>query len=238
MAISTKTVIMHYKPLVDRKANMIRQMEQHNFTNYSFYEEFDGNELTEDTINEYCCRKSKDWKTTQSKLKIYENLFPQVMTTQSELRIPEISLTIKHGMVFQELSKYDSEYFIILEDDAILCDNFEKHLNQYLSETPSDWDAIYIGSGCNLKPKNIEPNKLAYKMDHPSSKCSDSIIIKKNAITQLASTWFPFHLVIDWELGYQHYLHKHNVYWWEPSLVIQGSQCGLYPGSLTWGRRD
>lgn len=232
MAIDTKTTILHYKPLADRRANMIYQMEKNQFTNYNFYEDFDGNELTEQIIQEYCKRKSEDWKTTESKLKIYEGLFPQVMTTQHELRIPEISLAIKFGKVFQQLAKEDSEYFIVFEDDVILCEHFEKHLNSYLADTPSDWDVIYFGSGCNLKPKNITSDKRSYIMDHPCSRCADSILIKKKAICELADTWFPFHLAADWELGYQHYLHNHVVYWWEPSLVVQGSQCGLYKSAL------
>ena len=232
MPIDIKTVILHYKPLIDRKANMIYQMQKYNFTNYCFYEDFDGNELNDQTIKQYCCCKSEDWKTTERKLKIYESLFPQVMTTQHELRIPEISLTIKFGKVFQQLSKEEADYFIIFEDDVVLCEDFEKHLHEYLSQTPNDWDAIYFGSGCNLKPKNVNADTRSYKMEHPCSRCADSIIIKKKAIQELADTWFPFHLVSDWEIGYQHYLHNHNVYWWEPSLVVQGSQCGLYKSTL------
>lgn len=232
MAIDIKTVILHCKTLSDRKQHMIHQMKKHAFTDYSFYEDFDGNELTDDIIKQYCCRKVDDWNTVVHKLKIYEKMFPEVFTTQRELSPPQISLTIKHGKVYQALSKIDSEYFMILEDDSILCDDFENKLHHYLEQTPKDWDVIYIGRGCNLHPKNITADKLVYKMDHPCSRCTEAMLMKKTTVSQLANTWFPFHLVVDWELAYQQYLHSHNIYWWEPSIVIQGSVCGMYDTTL------
>jgi len=33
---------------------------------------------------------------------------------------------------------------------------------------------------------------------------------------------------IDFELNYQMCSHQMNVYWWEPPIVKQGSQCGLF----------
>jgi hypothetical protein len=44
MPIDIKTVVLHYKPVKERKENMIRQLQQFGFSDYSFYEDFDGNE--------------------------------------------------------------------------------------------------------------------------------------------------------------------------------------------------
>lgn len=232
MSINIKTTILHCKSLKDRKQNMLQQMCKHHFSDYCFYEDFDGNELTNETITQHCKRKANDWSYVKTKLEIYQNLHPQVMTTQRELTNGEISLAIKHGKIYKELSRINAEYFIIFEDDVILCENFETHFNDYLSRTPSDWDVIYFGRGCNLHPQNITKENIAYKMNHPASRCSDSMLLKKSAVEDLAKTWFPFHLAADWELGYQHFFHNHNIYWWEPSLVVQGSVCGLYGSSL------
>jgi len=232
MGVDIKTIILHCKTLPERKQNILAQMERHKFSNYSFYEEFDGNELTNTDIEKYHKRKQSDWNTVRQKLKIYETIHPEAIYTQRELNLPQISLTIKHGKVYELLAKESDEYFIIFEDDAILCDDFETRFYQYLSQTPNDWDIVYFGSGCNLKPKNTTPDKIVYKMEHPASRCTDSMLVKKTAVSQLAKTWFPFNFVCDWELGYQQFLHQHNVYWWEPPLVVQGSVCGLYPTTL------
>ena len=228
MPIDITTTILHYRPLTERKQNVISQMKKHNFTNYSFYEEYDGNTLTEETINKYCVRKHKDWETVEKKISPW-NIN---RTTQKELNISEVSLTIKFGKVFELLSAKDDDYFLIFEDDIILCEDFETVFFQNLNNTPSDWDVVYFGSGANLHPNDIIPGKVAYLKSHPASRCADSILIKRKAIQDLSKTWFPFHLVSDWELGYQHYLHDHKVYWWEPSLVRQGSEYGIFKSTL------
>ncbi len=228
MPIDTKIVVLHYKPLKERKENMIRQLQQFGFSDYSFYEDFDGNELSQDTIDQYCVRKHKDWDTVAKKIAPWKI----GIETQKELNIAEVSLTIKFGKVFQALSQIDAEYFLIFEDDVFLCEDFDVHFPHFLSQTPADWDAIYFGSGANLKPSRLISGQVAYLMDHPASRCADSIVMKKSAVCDLAKTWFPFHLISDWELGYQHYLHNHKVYWWEPSLVWQGSECGMFKSTL------
>jgi hypothetical protein len=207
---------------------MIRQLQNFGFSDYFFYEDFDGNELDQDTIDQYCVRKHKDWDTVAKKIAPW-NIG---IETQKELNIAEVSLTIKFGKVFQELSKIDAEYFIVFEDDVFLCEDFSIHFHDFLKKTPSDWSAIYFGSGANLKPSSLKSDQVAYLQDHPASRCADSILIRKSAIVDLAKTWFPFHLAADWELGYQHSLHNHTVYWWEPSLTRQGSEHGMFLSSL------
>lgn len=228
MPIDIKTVVLHYKPLKERKENMISQLQQFGFSDYSFYEDFDGNELTQDIIDQYCVRKHMDWTSVAKKIAPW-NIG---IETQKELNIAEVSLTIKFGKVFQALSQVDAEYFIIFEDDVFLCQDFDVHFHDFLSRTPNDWDAIYFGSGAKLKPARIVSEQVAYLMDHPASRCADSIVLKKSAVCDIAKTWFPFHIISDWELGYQHYLHKHKVYWWEPSLVRQGSEYGMFKSTL------
>jgi hypothetical protein len=232
VSIDIKTTILHYKPLADRKQNMILQMEKHGFVNYSFYEQFDGNELDEETIRQNYSDVRFFAEQTESKAAVYERLIPGSSKTVKPLNIGEISIATKFGKVFQELSVSDGDHFLLFEDDVILCENFETHLTNFLSRTPNDWDAIYFGSGASMKPKNIKEDCVAYLMNHPATRCADSILIKKSAVSDLAKTWFPFHLPADWELGYQHFLHNHRVYWWEPSLTRQGSEYGVFKSSL------
>ena len=123
---------------------------------------------------------------------------------------------------------------LILEDDVVLCDNFEHFFNLFLQQTPDDWDFIFIGSGCNLRidPHKVKQNQTAYKKAHPASKCTDSYCIKNTSAEKILNTIIPFSLPMDWELNYQMLLHDMNVYWWEPPLVIQGSQNGLYNSAI------
>jgi len=228
--IETKTVILHCKKLKERKENILDQMSKYNFTDYIFYEDYDASELSEDDIKHYYEPKMSNISKWESKVILWG--LPALTYHSPVLNLAEISLTIKFGKVFQQLAKQDFEYCIVFEDDVILCDNFDVKFNDYMKQTPFDWDAIYFGSGANLKPCDINPNQIAYLKSHPASRCADSIILKKKTIQDLASTWFPFNLISDWELGAQHAFHKHKVYWWEPSLVRQGSEHGVFRSTL------
>ena len=52
------------------------------------------------------------------------------------------------------------------------------------------------------------------------------------AAKKILSTIIPFTFPIDFELNYQMELHDMNVYWWEPPLVAQGSQCGVFGSAI------
>ena len=230
MGIDIQTIILHCKKLKERKENMINQMSKFDFLNYSFYEEYDADELTDYLIKSHYISGIENPDKWSEKVSLWG---PAALGYHAKkCNIAEISLTIKFGKVFHQLSKIDAEMFILFEDDVILCDEFNKHFYDYLAQTPNDWDAIYFGSGANLKPTEIKENQIAYLKSHPASRCADSIIFKKKTVQDLASTWFPFNLISDWELGYQHYAHNHKVYWWEPSLVLHGSEYGIFKSTL------
>lgn len=226
----TKTIVLHYKKLKNRKYNTIQQLNKYGFLDYHFYENYDQNELSSNIIFEHyesCKQNPKKWKNKVclwgKKALGYHN--PQ-------LNIAEISLTIKFGKVFQKLAQDTFDHCIIFEDDIILCDNFNSAFNYYLEQTPKDWDAIYFGSCVNLRSKNIEPNKFAYHKSHPASRGGCATLLKYKTIVDLSNTWFPFNLVSDWELSAQHHLHNHKIYWWEPPLIQQGSETNLFRSTL------
>lgn len=230
MAIDIKTVILHCKKLKERKQSIINQLNKFGFSDYYFYEDFDAVELTEQIVNSYYEPKTSNISKWQNKVLLWG---PAALHYHAPFLNPaEISLTIKFGKAFQELSKQDFEYCILFEDDVILCDDFDVKLKDYLERTPTDWDAIYFGSGANLKPKNVTADVIAYRKDHPASRCADSILLKKKTVEDLASTWFPFNLISDWEIACQHKNHNHVIYWWEPSLVTQGSEAGTFKSEL------
>lgn len=230
MGIDIQTVILHCKRLTSRKQNMLEQMNRFEFSNYSFFEDYDANELKDHFVKSHYISGVEDPYEWAKKVSLWG---PAALEYHPKKCNPaEISLTIKFGKVFHQLSNIDADMFILFEDDVILCDDFDTHFRNYLSQTPSDWDAIYFGSGANLKPSDISPDQIAYLKSHPASRCADSIVLKKKTVQDLASAWFPFNLISDWELGYQHYAHNHKVYWWEPSLVLQGSEHGAFRSTL------
>lgn len=232
MPVDIKTVVLHCKTLKERKYSVVSQLQKFGFSDYQFYEDFDGNELTEEIIDQCYIPKHKDWETYLRKICFYDPVLINGLVTRKEMNLAELSLTIKHGKAFQYLAEQDGDAFIIFEDDVILCDDFDVKFNDYLSRTPDDWEVVHFGSGAGLRAPNRTPDKIAYRVGHPATRCTDSILIKKSAVQQLAKTWFPFHLICDYELNYQHYFYDHKVYWWEPGLVRQGSEHGMFKSVL------
>jgi len=226
--LNIKTYILHCKDLPERKKFIEDQLDKNNFTDVTWYTDDDARD-----------QRGKDLTGT------YDGIRPEIFVEKVKvggwnylhnppraLNPAEISLTTKFGKVFQTIGEGSDQYSIIFEDDAILKDNFSDLFHTYLSNTPDDWDVIYMGNGANLHPKNIEKSKLAYKIDHPASRCADSILIKRDAAFLIGENYFPFDLCSDWEIGYLQSKLDLNVYWWEPTIVSQGSETGKFKSSL------
>lgn len=193
-----------------------------------FFTDWDADELSEDDIDLHYKSYNKDPETWIDKVKLWPN---GISYHEKQCNIFEISLTIKLGKAFQYLKNLQFDHCIIMEDDAVLCDDFDEKFKDFLSKTPNDWDAIYFGECVGLHLPTHE-NKVAYLKAPPSSRGCLGMVFKKKTIDDLASTWFPFNLVSDWEIAYQHFKHKHLVYWWEPTLAKQGSETGIFKSSL------
>lgn len=219
-----KTYIAHCTSLVSRKKFQLLQLKQQGFDNIEFYEDYDGNRLNEDIINQYYDRN------LENQYSRYSMWFPGERTRV--LRNSEISLAIKHIEIYKKIANGSDPYALILEDDSVLCDNFLHKFEQYMLQVPSDFDMIFVSDGCNLKSNNIQEGKYVYRKEHPATRCTGAFVVTKKACQELLTTLIPFTLPIDWELNYQLYIHKHNVYWFEPALVKQGSEIGLFQSSV------
>ena len=220
--MNVKTYILHCKKLSNRFAFMNEQINTHGFTDVVWYTDNDASDQVGEDLNGiYEGVRPQNVE----KLKIYNEYSPRI------LNAGEISLSTKWGKVIKIIADSDDVYALVLEDDALLCRNFSKLFQKYIDSTPSDWDMIYLGDGCNLHA-NYTEGKHAYLKEHPASRCSDSVLIKKTAAEKISKTWFPFDHGSDFELSWQQYHHDLNVYWWEPTLVTQESQGGRFTSAL------
>lgn len=150
------------------------------------------------------------------------------------LRQSEISLAYKHIFVYQTILQKNITSSLVLEDDVIFCNDFIKNFNLYLYNSPADWDIIFPGSGCDLHidKKFIVPDKTSYKKEYPATRCTDSYLIKKACIEKIYNSIIPFTLPIDFELNYQLEANRCVTYWWEPTLIYQGSQNNMFTSSI------
>lgn len=215
-----KIYVAHYSRLKERKKNLEKQLKIYNLE-CLWIEQEPSDTFTK---NKY---SSNDWDEKFKKMN--QLSYPK----KRQLRKAEISLEFKHIKIYQDIVNNNIDTALILEDDAIFEEDFLKKFNFNINATPKDWDFIFIGSGCNLRiDKEVLNSNIAYKKEHPASKCTDSYIIKKEAAAKILETIFPFTFPIDFELNYQMFIHDMNVYWWEPPIVYQGSQNGVYRSEI------
>lgn len=210
-----KIFVIHYKKLINRKQFIISQFEKYNISDYEFID-IDRDELYKYNISMF--------------QQNYDN--------------SQIAILLSHFYAYKQINdKYD--YGLILEDDAILSDNFTDILNKYITQLPKDYDMLFIGDGCNLhieKHKLISNKNIYEKCLYPTSwggdgasRCSDSYIISKKCANKLCeyinNLNYKINLPSDWWLNVAIRDNNFKVYWAEPTIVTQGTQTGLFTTS-------
>tara|TARA_R100000152_G_C6781539_1_gene216243 strand:- start:5676 stop:6398 length:723 start_codon:yes stop_codon:yes gene_type:complete len=222
-----KVYVLHYTKLEERKKNLEGALE-HFGIDYEFVTDFDQEDLTDQIIEEWYSTNEDDYNRK------IDPLWGAKQNPFRKLNLAEISCTIKHYLCIKKVAENCNERGLILEDDVFFVENFPEVFNHFLSKTPNDWGAIFMGCCANLRvPQRLRMQGVcAYPKEHPASRGGDSYILKKNVAQKIVSTMKPFNTISDWELACQ--LHQHNVktYWWEPPLVVQGSENGAYKTTL------
>ena len=207
-----KVFVLHYTPLVERKKFQLEQLSRHGI-DAEFIESYDKEVLTQDDKNRF----------------------------QHCTNLPAMSLLLKHAEAFKEVYlKYD--FALILEDDAVLSNNFMETLQKYMSCLPTDWDVLFVGCGDNMHVPSrfLHPNINLYlkSNDYPgSTRGTDAYIInKKCAIKIMNRINTPGYKICndaaDWWLNNEFRESKSRVYWAEPTIVVQGSVNGLFKSSI------
>ena len=213
-----KTYVLHYTKLVERRQYMENFTKSLNL-DVEWITELDQEELVGDVLDSYYRPNEQDWITKVKDLwDINQHGF-------RNLRPSEISLTAKHVEAMRRISECDDDFGLILEDDVITTRNFKQLLNEYYAETPDDWDVIFIGNGygINVPRQKLVNGKRVYLADHPASRCTEAMLVKKSAAKKLYKSMKPFTMVCDWEYGWQFYSLDMKVYWFEPALITQAS---------------
>ena len=210
-----KIFVIHYKKLINRKIFIIQQFEKYNISDYEFID-IDRDELYKYNISMF--------------QQNYDN--------------SQIAISLSHFYAYKQINdKYDN--CLILEDDAVLSDNFTDILNKYITQLPKDYDMLFIGDGCNLhieKHKLISNKNIYEKCLYPTSwggggatRCSDSYIISKKCANKLCeyinNLNYKIIVEIDWWLNVAIRENNFKVYWAEPTIVTQGTQNGLFTTS-------
>jgi len=207
--------VVHYKKLVERKDHILKHFKKYNITDYEFIE-IDRDELQDKNISMF----------------------------QENYCKAQIAISLSHFHAFREINeKYDNG--LILEDDAILSEDFLNIFNKYLTQLPESYDLLFIGNGCNLhieKSRLLDGKYIYEKCLYPTSwggdgagRCTDSYLVNKKCAKKMCeyidSLSYKINTPVDWWINIAARDNIFEVYWAEPTIVTQGTQNGLFPSS-------
>jgi glycosyl transferase family 25 len=172
-------------------------------------------------IDDYEFIETKDRETlTEKELSKFCNITPA-----------EISLFLKHIEVFKEDDGKDT--IVAFEDDAILCTNFLKKLDDCLSQLQeTQWDVLFSGECSNLHC-DVKPGELIKRTDMSRGACMYVLNVGVGKqIYELFNKQEKITVPIDWWLNSVPTTSGLRFFWSEPTLVSQGSTTGLFKSAL------
>ena len=192
-----KIYICHYKKLTDRKIIILDQLQKLGLDNYIFVEQFD----------------KDSWNTEE-----ITKEFPKILHA-NRINDSERSLALKHAWIVTDMYKQGYSSVLVLEDDAVLVDDFVEKYNSYMNQMPIDWDIGWVGSCFGLKEPEIS-NINVYKTNR-GSRCTHAYCISKSFSIKIIDEIKNIDKEAD--LYYNYIIERFNLnnYWFQPPLALQ-----------------
>jgi len=192
MELINKIYVIHYNKLMDRKKYITDYFNNNKILNYEFRNLYQRENLTDEIKNNY--------------FKL------------NNLTAAQICITIEHIETYKEIvnnGSYDN-WYLILEDDAIFCENFLVLFNEYMSNIPLDAEYLDICDYFKINSQNMWERKY-------TTRTNVSYLINKRTCEKILNTIIPFEKAIDHELNRQMDIHNIKTYWSNISLIKHGS---------------
>lgn len=202
--------VLNVKKFTDRRIFMEKQLRKENLQ-AEFIFDWDADELTDEIINRY-------------------------FAENNTLSAPQKSCALKHIFALEKVAKSNSEFNLILEDDALFGKDFSLGVERALAQSHqfSGEKVIYIGSGGNFFTPKSQRKPEQYLYLGARGRFGDSYILDSKT-AQKRLDWIKTHKVsepidnqfekIDKQLGIQ-------IVWLEDPVVEQGSKNGLFDSAL------
>lgn len=207
-----KIFVIHYDKLTDRKEVLEQSLEDNGLSakwliQKGFYEQ--------EFIDKYYEYNINEWKR---KVKIAKRPIIYRPLTKSE-----VHLTINHFLIGEKIINAEDDFALVLEDDAMLVDDFKNKLDDVLVELKQiDWDMVYLDF-LGAKPPKVEKLTLLSNRSDYDYFGTCAYIIKRSAWIKILGTDEKFTLPIDEEYKYRINSLDLKTSWVVPPLVKQSS---------------
>ena len=207
-----KIYVIHYDKLVDRKDVLENKLKENDLSAEWLIQRGYYDQTFIDKYYEY---NKKEWKR---KVKIANRPIIYRPLIKSE-----VHLTINHFLIGEKIISGNDEYALVLEDDAMLVDDFKNKLDEVVVQLNNmEWDIAYLDY-LGAKPPKVDKLTLFPSRNNYDYFGTCAYIIKKSAWTKIIKTDDKFTLPIDEEYKYRINLLGLKTVWAVPPLVKQSS---------------
>jgi hypothetical protein len=145
------------------------------------------------------------------------------------LKPTELSLIWNWAGAARKAEAAGHKVVLFLESDVLFCpnflDEFEAAMGALQKEYGDAWSFLSLSASAAITPYQVFPEKRWYFPNHPQlpTRCTDSMVMKVDLVSNILSTLFPCAEALDWELNFQLTLHKARSLWLHPPITRQGS---------------
>lgn len=159
---------------------------------------------------------------------------------ESPINAGQVGLILGHYTLWQHLHAIGCEEAIILEDDAVLCEDFDQRYDEITTSLPADAQLCYIGHLGDVVPKikDVLPGNLARLTFVPWG--THGYMLRKSALPVLLERMAKAQNPVDSQIWYE-CLEGGHLKWYSAveTLVSQLSAQGIQPTTLSgfneWG---
>jgi glycosyl transferase family 25 len=202
-----KIYIIHFKPLNDRKKYLDTVIPSLGIDFEYVNMDFDTDNLIKDNIDNFY-------------------LFDEKILNR-KLNLNELSVSVSHLNVYRKILNEHHKTCLILEDDAVLDNNFYDELNS-IKDDIKNFDFIFLSTCCGLTAKTIYGKKIFKSM---TTRCTTGYIVNSNCLEKILENSKKISLPIDWHLNEIKDKSNLNFGWMEPKIITQGSET-IYGSNL------
>lgn len=202
-------LVINPRSFVERRENIERQLRPLGFP-YEYVHAFDISDLTPDVTNTYF---------------------------RNEILHPgQQSCALKHVQALRLICERNWQRALVLEDDALLADNFPMELNAVLQEAAElpEPHVLFVGSGGNQYTPRRERVKGQRLYRSTRGRLAEAYVISSQA-ARLRLEWIELHgipLPVDNLFEQIDRERAIALYWLEPPIVEQGSKNGRFRSVL------
>lgn len=219
MRIDFPTYVMHYTPNTERRNFLQKLFEIENFTNVNWITDYDRESIIESNLSE-------NFKITQEECDRRNNHLKQIYSHPEER-----SLSLKHLDALKKFVNSDYEFALFLEDDSILEQNFIEKFFFYFDKKPNDFELGYVNHGYPHDRIDDPDKQYWFRKYWPNAvKFSDAMVFTKSTAKTILNCILQYKICFPIDHEYSYWIRENNikVYWLEPPICAQGSQCGLF----------